>query len=302
MESILNLLNVGQPEQWAKVARGALNTLVILVIAWALMLLSRRLIQTFREFMSARAETPEHGKRIETLSRVFRHLSTVVITLVAGMLVLSEAGISIAPILGAAGVVGLAVGFGAQSLIKDYFTGVFLLIEDQLRVGDVVDAGGKSGAIEEMTLRYLRLRDFGGSVHFVPNGLITTVTNHSREFAFAVVDIGVAYSEDTDAAFEVMRDVGQQMRASEAFGTKIIADFETIGVERLADSAVILRGRIKVRALEQWSVRREYLRRIKQAFDASGIEIPFPHMTVYAGQDKMGQAPAHRVLSVASGE
>lgn len=300
METILNMLHIGQPDQWARLLRIAINTTVIAAIAYAMLLVSRRLILAFRTFMSARHTGIEHGKRIETLSRVFRYLSTTLIILIAGMLILSEVGISIAPILGAAGVVGIAVGFGAQSLIKDYFTGVFLLVEDQLRVGDVVEAGGKSGLVEEITLRYLRLRDFEGTVHFVPNGLISTVTNRSREFAFAVVDVGVAYREDVEDAFAVMREVGAQMRESADFGPKIIADLEVIGVERWDDSAVVLRCRLKTNPLEQWNVRREFLKRLKRAFDTHGIEIPYPHLTVYAGQDKQGNAPPLRVLSVAA--
>jgi len=302
METILNLLHIGQPGEWARLLRIGFNTLIIAMIAWLMVRVSRRLIQALHAFMSARNSGTEPGKRFETLSRVFRYLSTSLIILIAGMLILSEVGISIAPILGAAGVVGIAVGFGAQSLIKDYFTGVFLLIEDQLRVGDVVEAGGKSGLVEEITLRYLRLRDFEGTVHFVPNGLITTVTNRSREFAFAVIEVGIAYREDVEDAFSVMRDVGAQMRECEAFGPKILSELEIVGVERWEASAVIVRCRLKVTALEQWNVRREFLKRLKRGFEAKDIEIPYPHLTVYAGQDKSGRAPPLRVLPVASQE
>src|SRR5574340_1536677 len=161
-----------------------LRVIVILVLAWILMSLSRRLIRVLRNYMNAHAGSAEEIRRIETLARVFRHASTAVISLVAGMLALSEMGISIAPILGAAGVVGLAVGFGAQSLIKDYFNGFFMLLENQIRQGDVVEAGGKGGLVEEVTLRYIKMRDYDGHVHFIPNGIITTVTNMSRGFAY----------------------------------------------------------------------------------------------------------------------
>jgi small conductance mechanosensitive channel len=227
---------------------------------------------------------------------VFRYVATVAISLVAGMLALSELGISIAPILGAAGVVGLAVGFGAQSLIKDFFNGLFILVENQIRQGDVVEVGGKSGLVEDVTLRYVRLRDYEGSVHYIPNGLISTVTNKSRGFAHAVIDVGIAYRENVDEAFEIMREVGAQMRASEAFAAKILEDLEIAGVENWADSAVVLRCRFKTATLEQWGVRREFLRRLKEAFDTRGIEIPYPHLTLYAGQDKHGNAPPLRVL------
>ena len=215
-------------------------------------------------------------------------------SLIAGMLVLGEIGISVAPILGAAGVVGLAVGFGAQSLVKDYFAGFFILLEDQIRHGDVVEIAGKSGFVEEITLRYVRLRDYDGNVHYIANGLISTVTNMSRGFAQSVIDVGIAYREDVDDAFDVMRQVASAMRADPAFGPRILADLEIAGVERWADSAVILRCRFKVAPLEQWGVRREFLRRLKRAFDERGVEIPFPHLTVYPGALKDGTAPELR--------
>ena len=216
-------------------------------------------------------------------------------SLVAGMLILSEFGISVAPILGAAGVVGLAVGFGAQSLVKDYFTGFFLLLENQIRQGDVVKVADRGGLVEEVTLRYVRLRDYDGNVHFVPNGLISTVKNMSRDFAQSVVDVGIAYRENVDEAFAVMREVAEGMRADATFGPKILDELEIAGVERWDDSAVTLRCRFKVMPLEQWSVRREYLRRLKAAFDAKGIEIPYPHLTIYAGEAKDGTAPPFRI-------
>ncbi|MDH4216019.1 MAG: mechanosensitive ion channel family protein, partial [Gallionella sp.] len=208
-------------------------------------------------------------------------------------------GISIAPILGAAGVVGLAVGFGAQSLIKDYFNGFFILLENQIRQGDVIEVGGKEGLVEDISLRYVCLRDYEGNVHYIPNGLITTVTNKSRGYANAVIDVSIAYSENIDAVCEVMREVAGQLRVSEAFGAKILDDIEIAGVQDWADSAIILRCRFKTVALEQWNVRREYLRRLKEAFDAHGIEIPFNHMdlTIYAGQDKQGNATLFRLMT-----
>ena len=275
-----------------------LRVIVILVLAWVLMSVSRKLIRVFRNYMNERAGSAEEIRRIETLARVFRHSSTAVISLVAGTLALSELGISIAPILGAAGVVGLAVGFGAQSLIKDYFNGFFILLENQIRQGDVVEVGGKTGVVEDITLRYVCLRDYEGNVHYIPNGLITTVTNKSRGYANAVIDVSIAYSENIDEVCEIMRNVAGQLRASEEFGAKILDDIEIAGVQDWADSAIILRCRFKTVALEQWGVRREFLHRLKDAFDAHGIEIPFNHMdlTIYAGKDKEGNEPAFRLV------
>lgn len=276
-----------------------LRVIVILMLAWFLLGLSRKLIRVFRMYMSSRAGSAEETRRIETLASVFRYTSSVVISLIASMLALSELGISIAPILGAAGVVGLAVGFGAQSLIKDYFNGFFLLLEDQIHQGDVVEICNKGGLVEDITLRYVRLRDYEGSVHYIPNGLITTVTNKSRGYAHAVIDVSIAYNESIDEVCEIMREVSGKLRASVAFSAKILDDIEIAGVQDWADSAVILRCRFKTATLEQWGVRREFLRLIKEEFDARGIQIPYPHLdlTLYAGQDKQGNAPEFQLVT-----
>ena len=271
---------------------------VILGIAWVLQGLAGRLIRIFRGYMQRRTPGADEVQRIETLARVFRNTAAVVIVIVAGTLVLGELGISVAPILATAGVAGVAIGFGAQSLIKDYFNGFFLLLDDQVREGDVVEVAGKGGLVEEVTLRYVRLRDFDGHVHFVPNGEIKIVTNRTRGFAQAVIEVGVAYREDLDEALEVMRTVGQAMREEPTWGERIADDVEIIGVERWADSAVILRCRVKVvPAIQQWNVKREFLKRLKKAYDERGIEIPFPHVTIYPGQAKDGSAPPLHLLT-----
>lgn len=168
-------------------------------------------------------------------------------------------------------------------------------MEDQIHQGDVVEVAGKGGLVEEITLRYVRLRDYEGSVHIIPNSAISTVTNRSRGFAYAVIDIGVAYREDIEQVFDVMRQVGTDMRQDSTLAPLILEDLEIAGVESWADSAVMLRCRFKVRPLEQWTVRRVFLLRAKQAFDNHGIEIPYPHLTIYAGQDKAGSAPPFRL-------
>lgn len=292
MQDLLQLFTL--PE-WTVFGRTALHIAVILALAWFGQRLAGRLIGLARDHLATRVEDQEQSKRVATLVRVLRYVATVAIVVVSGMLVLNELGISIAPLLAAAGIAGIAVGFGAQSLVKDYFTGVIMLLEDQARVGDVVEAGGKSGVVEAVTLRYLRLRDYDGHVHYVPNGTVTTVTNRSRGFAFAVVDIGIAYDADIDAAFEAMRETGRAMRADPDLGPRILDDVEIAGVERWADSSVVLRCRMRTLALEQWTVRRAFLKRLKAAFDERGIEIPYPHMTVYAGRPARGRAPPFEV-------
>ena len=297
IESLLDRLGSARGHLLLQMYQGALHIVLILLLAWLLLGLSAKGIRLLKGYLMKRAKNnAEEMKRIDTLGRVFHYIVTVLISLVAGMLVLSEIGISIAPILATAGVLGIAVGFGAQSLVKDYFTGFFLLLENQVRQGDVVQAGGKSGLVEEVTLRYIRMRDYDGNVHFVPNGTITTVTNMSREFAFSVIDVGVAYREDVDEVMRIMLDVGAQLREDETFGAKILDNMEMAGLDRLADSAVVIRCRFKVRPLEQWGVRREFLQRLKRTFDAKGIEIPFPHLTVYPGQAKDGSAPPLRMV------
>lgn len=262
------------PYQLATAARVAL----ILVLAAIALRLIHRFIPRVREAIVARQENQEDGQRVRTLSRVIRYALTVAVSVVTGILILGEFGISVAPILGAAGVVGIAIGFGAQSLVKDYFSGFFLLLENQIRVGDVVEAGGKSGVVEELTLRYLRLRDYSGNVHYVPNGTISVVTNMSLGYAYAVIDAGVAYGEDVDRVMSIMRAVGDGLHRDEVYTDKIREELEIAGVDQWAESAVVIRCRFKVAPLEQWNVRREFLRRLKLAFDLEGIEIPFPHV------------------------
>lgn len=260
----------------------ALRIAAIVAVAWIGTSVLQGLIRRFRVRIAQRLDDAEAVKRAETLGRVFRYLVAVVMSLVAGVLVLSEIGISVAPILGAAGVVGLAVGFGAQSLVKDYFTGFFLLLENQIRQGDVVKLGEHSGLVEEVTLRYVRLRDYDGQVHFVPNGQIGAVVNLSRGYAQAVIDVGVAYREDLDRVMAVMLQVAQALRDDVAYRDRILDKFELAGVERWDESAVVLRGRFRVAPLAQWDVRREYLRRLKAAFDEHDIEIPFPQLALHA--------------------
>jgi small conductance mechanosensitive channel len=266
---------------WALALISLTNVFLILVLAWLIWAGLGRLIRLLNGRMVNRSHDPEDRKRIQTLTRVFRYISSVVIGAVSIMLVLSEMGISIAPILATAGVAGLAVGFGAQSLVKDYFTGFVMLIENQIRVGDAVEVAGKTGTVEEVTLRYVRLRDLEGAVHFVPNGVIATVTNRSRDFSYAVMDIGVAYGEDLMRVEEVIRQVGASMQVDAVMGQEILQPIEIMGVEQWADSAVQIRCRFKVAPAQQGRIRRDFLRRLKSEFDAQGIEIPFPSRTVY---------------------
>ena len=281
MKSLLKSLGLDQSNEWIELLQASSHILIILILSWLLLVISRKLLRTFRTYITSRTHDIGTIKRAETLGQVFGNVTTVIITLITGMLILSEMGISIAPILAAAGVVGVAVGFGAQSLIKDYFTGFFLLLEDQIRHGESVEVGGKKGVVEEVTLRHVKLRDSDGTVHFIPNGTISTVSNQSRDYSCALIDVGVAYRENLDEVYELLRKIGAEMRNDPLQQEKIVEAMEIVGVENLADSAVIIRCRFKAQPLEHVNVRREFLNRVKNAFDQAGIEIPYPHMTIH---------------------
>jgi small conductance mechanosensitive channel len=258
----------------------AIRLAFILVLAWVLRFIARRTIRLIHATLRNRTDSIEDIKRIDTLVRVARYAASAVIFILAAGLALSVLGISVAPLLATAGVAGIAIGFGAQTLVKDLFSGFFVLLENQIRVGDVVNIAGRDGAVEEVTLRYVRLRDYAGDVHFVPNGEITVVTSRSREFAHAVLDIGVHYRDNVDDLFELMKAVAAEMRADENYAHKILDDLEIAGLQEWGASAVTLRARIKTLPLAQWEIRREFLRRLKARFDAAGYEIPYPQMTL----------------------
>ena len=277
MTTHFNFLN---PRLWDESAVMLARVVGTLVVAWLAQRLTARLLRVFRSRIAPHITDGEDARRAETLARVSRHLANVVIWLIAGMLLLSELGISVAPILGAAGVVGLAVGFGAQSLVKDYVSGFFLLLENQVTKGDVVEIAGKTGEVEDVTLRYVQLRDYGGNVYFVPNGLITVVTNMSRGHAYAVIEVGVAPGAILDRVYQAMRNVAQGLRADPAFASAIEGGLEISGVDRLEGSAVVVRSRLRVRVLEQWRVRWEFLQRLKEEFERQGIELPKLQVTV----------------------
>ncbi|MEX2482248.1 MAG: mechanosensitive ion channel domain-containing protein [Gammaproteobacteria bacterium] len=237
----------------------------------------------------------EPSARARTLLPLFRNAVRIVLILVAALMVLAELGLNIAPLLAGAGVVGLAVGFGAQSLVKDLITGVFILIEDSIAVGNVVDLGGHVGVVESMTVRTIWLRDLTGTVHVVPWGEVLSVMNLTKDFSFALMDVGVAYREDVDEVIEVLKEVGADLQADPEYGPEILEPLEVLGLDSFGDSSVNIRVRMKTRPIKQWWVRREFNRRMKRAFDARDIEIPFPHQTVYFGVDKAGGAPPARV-------
>ena len=274
------LLLALQPEQLLPHLEAAGRIVLILVLAWCIRFIVRRIIRRVGRRIVDQTPDAESQRRAETLMRVLSYLLSLAVGVVTLLVVLGEFGVSVAPLLGAAGVVGIAVGFGAQTLVKDFFTGFFLLLENQIRTGDVVTIAGYSGAVEEVNLRFIRLRSYDGTVHFVPNSLITGVSNMTRGFSYAVMDLGVSYGTDVDQAIGVINAAATQMHQDPDWQSRVLGDIEIAGVDKLADSAVVIKCRFKTVALDQWAVRREFLKRIKQAFDEHGIEIPFPHMKI----------------------
>jgi len=229
------------------------------------------------------AHMSEREKQAATLGKVLRSIVRLAVWGIASLMVLRELGIEIGPILAGVGIAGIAVGFGAQSLVKDFLAGMFVLIENQYNVGDVVRVAGQAGLVEKITLRATTLRDLEGNVHIVPNGAIDVVTNMTKDYSRFVLDVGVAYKEDVDEVMALLKEIGDEMAADAKYSTVITAPLEVLGVQDLGDSAVVIRVRFTTMPLEQWTVGREFRRRVKNAFDAKGIEIPFPHRTVYFG-------------------
>jgi len=260
-----------------------LRLVLILGLAWVLMRVLRVGLRRFEDFVrdtdgSAGAEA---AKRTRTLMDMLQNVVSVAIFTVASLTILQELGVNIMPILTGAGILGLALGFGAQTLVKDIISGFFLILENQVRVGDVAQINGTGGLVEAINLRTIVLRDQGGVVHVFPCGSVNTLANLSKDFSFAVLDIGVAYKHDTDDVVAVLKATADELQATTEFGALMLEPIEIIGVDAFGDSSVTIRIRMKTLPLKQWTIAREYRRRIKKAFDAAGIEIPFPQRDVH---------------------
>jgi small-conductance mechanosensitive channel len=229
-------------------------------------------------------ELAERKKRTDTITRMLRTLTSIVVMAIAVLIVLRELGVDITPILTGGAIAGLAVGFGAQNLVRDVISGFFLILENQVRVGDVAVINGKSGLVENIHLRTIVLRGLDGTVHIIPNGTINELSNLTKDFSYSVLDVGVAYKEDTDRVVDVLNEVAEELCRDPNYAHRILGPLEVLGVDAFTDSAVVIKVRIKTVPREQWNVGRELRRRIKKAFDARGIEIPFPHLSVYMGE------------------
>jgi moderate conductance mechanosensitive channel len=259
-----------------------LRILLIFILAYALIRTVGLLVKRFEHELNRGTglDALERVKRARTLGSVVNKATTVLIAAIAVVMVMKELHLDIGPVLTSAGIVGVALGFGAQWLVRDIISGFFLILEDQVRVGDVAAINGVGGLVEELNLRTIVLRDIEGTVHVFPNGAINTLANKSKDFSYYVMDLGVSYREDSDRVAAVLRKIGEELQADPSFGPFILAPIEVLGVDAFTDWALLLKVRIKTVPLKQWDVGRELRRRIKKTFDAEGIEIPFPERIV----------------------
>lgn len=251
---------------------------IILVLTLAASELGQLAITKLFDRIAKRAKSGRRAAQVRTLAPLLSGVATTVLVIMAAMMSLSEIGVEIGPLIAGAGIVGLAVGFGAQTLVKDFLTGIFLLVEDIVSVGDIVRIGEFGGVVEEMSLRTIKLRDFDGTLHVFPYSEAQVLHNMTKSFSYYVFDLSISYSSDIATALDVMKQTGDEMKADKAFGPLMLEALEIVGVDQLADYGVKLKARVKTLPSKQWTVGREYLRRIKLAFDAAGIEIPYPQM------------------------
>lgn len=254
-------------------------------------------LQLYLQRPGADGTPAEQSARTRTLLPLFRRTLAILLGAAVVLVVLSEFNVNVAPLLAGAGIAGIAIGFGAQTMVKDIITGLFILMQDAISVGDVVTVAGNSGLVEEISIRSIRLRDLSGTVIVVPFSEVSTVRNMTKDFSFAVFDISIAYKEDVEQVIGILGEIGEELRASEQHGWRILEPIEIYGLDRFGDSAIVVKARIKTRPIQQWTVMRAFNLLVKKRFDALGIEIPFPHQTIYFGADKNGEAPPMRVVT-----
>jgi small conductance mechanosensitive channel len=252
---------------------------------WNIFVRKLKLLLLKRALKGDPANIIESEKRVETLLGIITLAGKVTIFILVGLIILRKINIEIGPIIASLGIFGLAVGFGAQELVRDVVTGFFILLENHIRTGDVAIINGTAGLVEEISLRTIILRDQAGTIHVFQNGKINTLSNMTKGWSAAVFDIGVAYKENTDEVSQVMEQVAATLLEDPGFKDKILQPIEILGVDSFGNSAVIIKARIKTLPSQQWVTGREYRRRLKKAFDEKGIEIPFPHSTIYWGDE-----------------
>jgi small conductance mechanosensitive channel len=255
--------------------------LATILTVWAILWFGMRwVLRRLRIALTAHADDEEEAKRVTTVVRAIKHGLSVILTAAMVMLVLSALGLNIAPLLGAAGIAGIAMGLAAQGLAKDFIRGFSLLVDNQIRVGDAVEIAGKSGIVEEVSVRTVTLRDYEGAVHFVPTGEIRVVTNRSYAYSYALLDVGVAHDADLDRAMAAIGSVAGELRADPAYAAQVLEAVDIAGVDQWGEAGLQVRARIKVAPGRAPGVRREMLRRLKQRFDRDGIGIPSQRLTI----------------------
>ncbi|NYS23632.1 mechanosensitive ion channel [Rhodobacteraceae bacterium 2376] len=275
----------------SEVGRDITGRLVSAALVVVLALLVWLGLSSFIEYRLNPAVGKVPTARERTLLALFRNAFTIALIVIAAMLTLAELGVNIAPLLAGAGVLGLAIGFGAQKLVQDIITGAFIQFENAMNEGDVVTAGGMTGVVEKLTVRSVGLRDLSGTYHLIPFSSVDMVSNFMKGFAFHVAEVGVAYRENTDEVKALMHRAYEILAENEELAPEILEPLEIQGIVSLGDSSVVVRGRIKTTPGMQWAIGRAYTEIIKRVLDEAGVEIPFPHMTLYMGQDKDGSAP-----------
>ncbi len=287
---------------YASLAQNGLRIALILVAAFILWMAIRFAISRIEARIIKHSEEKgdsagEARRRATTLTALVRRLIFAFYWLAVILTLLSQLGVNIGALIAGAGIAGLALSFGAQSLVKDYISGFFIVLENQIRVGDVATINGTGGVVEAINFRTTVLRDLDGAVHVFRNGDISKLANLTSGWSGYNFEIGVAYKENTDKVIAVIERVGKEMKDSKEYGNNMIQDMEIFGVNQLADSAVIIKGRLKTQPGAQWSIGRAFLARVKKAFDAEGIEIPFPHRTLYFGE----ASPPFKIARIGGG-
>lgn len=253
---------------------GRIALIIVLALA-AIEIASLAISQIFSR-IAKRAKNARRASQLRTLAPVLTAVCTTTFVVAATMMTLSEVGIEIGPLLAGAGIVGLAVGFGAQTIVKDFLTGIFLILEDTVSIGDTVRIGDFSGTVEEMSLRTIKLRDYDGTLHVFPYSEAQVIHNRTKGFSYAVFEIMISNSAQIAAALDLMKKVGDELKADPANAGAILHDTEIAGVDKLSDAGILLKGRIRTAPGAQWRIGREYLRRIKLAFDEARVEMPTP--------------------------
>jgi small conductance mechanosensitive channel len=272
------------------ILNNTVRIILIIILAWIFKIILKGILNKWEQRLIKRHQEEgesltEATKRIHTLMGLVNQATMVCLWIATVVIVLEQLGVEVGPLIAGAGIAGLAVGFGAQNLVRDVISGFFIVLENQVRIGDTAVINGTAGTIEEINFRTLVLRDISGVVHVFPNGTISTIANKTSEWSGYVFDIGIAYKENTDKATEIMRTVLDELHKDNQYGPNIIESPEIFGVNELADSAVVIKGRIKTKPGKQMPTGREFLRRIKLAFDENNIEIPFPQRTLHLDED-----------------